>query len=212
MPNRKDLPKGYVVDFLTKIWGNLQGKKKNTFLLLLLLLGVLLMFSSSIFHLFPSRPSAKLNQVENLPGVSSYKAQDNYEEELTEKLTGILEQIEGISEARVLITFETSKESVFAGVAEESTKETVEKDTEGGTRDILEKGRKEEYVLLQEGGGGEKALLIMEKKPRIAGIMVVAKGAENSRLRLEVLRAIQSLMGLPAHRIAVLPWGGTEGN
>ncbi|HHU76739.1 MAG TPA: hypothetical protein GXZ24_07615 [Firmicutes bacterium] len=207
MPDKRDPLKVFVDDFLTKVWSNLRAKKKGTFLLLLLLLGVLLMFSSSIFRLFQDQPPVNYNQVESLPGGPFLQDPGNYEDELAEKLTCILKQIEGIEKVHVLITLETSKESVFAGITEESTKETVEKDTEGGTRDILERSRKEEYVLFKEGGGGEKALLVMEKKPRIAGIMIVARGAENSRIRLEVQRAIQSLVGLPAHRIAVLPWG-----
>lgn len=204
----KNTAKQNVFDLISKIRDGLQGKKKNSFLLFLLLLGIVLMFAGSFIHSSSKQPKKNFSQVEI--SQSSIQSQNSYEKELNEKLTYILEEIDGISNVRVLITFNTGEEAVFAQVAEENTKETTERDTEGGMRDITEKTRKEEYVLLQEGGGGEKALLLMEKKPRVQGVMVVAKGAEDAGLRLKVLRAIQSLMGLPAHRIAVLPWGEAD--
>lgn len=205
----KNTAKENAFDLISKIRDGLQGKKKNSFLLFLLLLGIVLMFAGSFIHSSSKQLKQNFSQVENL-NQSYNQSQNNYEKELNEKLTYILEEIDGISNVRVLITFNTGEEAVFAQVAEENTKETTERDTEGGMRDITEKTRKEEYVLIQEGGGKEKALLLMEKKPRVQGVMVVAKGAEDAGLRLKVLRAIQSLMGLPAHRIAVLPWGEAD--
>ena len=46
--------------------------------------------------------------------------------------------------------------------------------------------------------------------PKIKGILVVAKGAENSYLRLEIVRAIQSVLNVPVHRIALLLVGIKE--
>jgi stage III sporulation protein AG len=77
----------------------------------------------------------------------------------------------------------------------------------GGTREINEIDLNQEYVLLRDAGGSEKPLLISENMPRLSGILVVAQGMENSLLRLRVVRAIQSLLDLPVHRIAVLPRG-----
>ena len=136
---------------LNNLWKGYQGKKNNSFLLILLLLGVLLMFAGSLFHSSPQKQVFFDNsQVEKLSNVSPELFQDQYENELTGKLRGILEQIEGISEVRVLITFDNSEEEVFAKVAEESRKETTEKDREGGSREIIETNRKENMYCFRK--------------------------------------------------------------
>ena len=209
MSENKETTYSNILKQLNNLWKGYQGKRINSFLIILLFLGILLMFAGSIFNSSSQKLPFDNSQVEKLSDFSPELAQENYENELTGKLTNILEQIDGITNVRVLITFDKSEEAVFAQVAEEIRKETTERDREGGSRDILETNRKEEYVLLQEGGGVNKALLLVEKKPRVQGLLIVAKGAENVNLRLEVLRAIQSLTGLPAHRVSVLPWGGS---
>jgi stage III sporulation protein AG len=199
--------KNYLLDFWRDIWiGGKEGnKKKNYFLLALLVLGIILMFSSSFFA-----PRAKVpaynEDIEKI-SVESAASRDTYEKELTESLRQCLEQIDGISKVHVFISFDTSKESFFAQVHEENVRETTENDREGGIREIYENDKKQDYVLLQESGGGEKPLLLKENMPQAGGVLVVADGVEENSLCLKVVRAIQSLLDLPVHRIAVLPLG-----
>lgn len=183
------------------------GKTKQYYLLALLLLGIILMLAGSFFSPLKKAPAAGGRAAEGLraekvPAVSSP------EKELGRSLQQVLEQIAGISEVEVFINFAGSKESTFGLTQEESSKQTIESDREGGQREVLESNRREGYVLLREAGGGERPLLLSESRPAITGVLVVARGAENSFLRLEIVRAIQGVLHLPVHRIAVLPRGG----
>jgi stage III sporulation protein AG len=195
----------FLITFLKDIWkgGHEAARKKNYFLFILLILGIILMFSSSFFG---SKEAAPYSDV--LPEKTRESSlTDSYEKELMRSLRYVLEQIDGISDVHVVISFEKSEEFFYAQALEETLRETSESDREGGVREIHESTRKQDYVLLREPGGGEIPLLLSENMPRVSGIMVVAKGAENSSLRLKVVRAIQSLLNLPVHRIAVLPLG-----
>ncbi len=174
--------------------------KKNFFLLLILLLGIILMFSGSFLRA-PQRGEVITEKAEALP------RDIPLETDLACALERILEHIDGISDVQVFITYATGKEGVYARSHDDSTRNTLEVDREGGTRDIGEINRREDQVLLRDGGGGEAALLLKEIMPEIKGVLVVARGAENSYLRLEVVRAIQSVLNLPVHRIALLPYG-----
>lgn len=195
--------KGSILVYLNDLWkGGMEGKNKNYILLVLLILGIILMFSSTFLGSSP-----KTAPSQSQPELIAETSTRSYEKELAGSLQGVLEQIEGISKAEVFINFDTSEESFFAQVHEESSRETTESDSEGGTREINETTYRQDYVLLRDGNGSEKPLLLSENKPRISGILVVAKGLESGPLRLEVIRAIQSLLNLPAHRIAVLPLG-----
>ncbi|MDO9536280.1 MAG: hypothetical protein Q7J85_13380 [Bacillota bacterium] len=195
----------FLITFLKDIWkrGHEAVRKKNYFLLLLLIFGIILMFSSSFFGT-KEAPS----YVDDLPEKTREASlPDTYEKDLMRSLQYVLEQIDGISNVHVFINFEKSEESFYAQTHEETLRETTENDREGGVREIHESSRKQDYVLLREAGGGEKPLLLSENMPRVSGILVVAKGAEISSLQLKVVRAIQSLLNLPVHRIAVLPLG-----
>ncbi len=199
--------KNYLLNFLKDLWkgGQGGGRKKNYFLLTLLLLGIILMFASSFFT-----PQKKLPSYNAIPAEKvreTMVSRDTYEKDLMRSLQHVLENIDGISQVQIFINFDNSKESFYARVNEESNRQTTERDREGGTREIFETNSKEDYVLLQEAGGGEKPLLLSENMPRVSGILIVARGVENSVLRLKVVRAIQSVLNLPVHRIAVLPFG-----
>ena len=194
--------KGSILVYLNDLWkGGMEGKNKNYILLILLILGIILMFSSTFLGSSP-----KTAPSQSQPELIAETSTRSYEKELAGSLQGVLEQIEGISKAEVFINFDTSEESFFAQVHEESSRETTESDSEGGTREINETTYRQDYVLLRDGNGSERPLLLSENKPRISGILVVAKGLESGPT-LEVIRAIQSLLNLPAHRIAVLPLG-----
>ncbi len=209
MPDRKG--NNNFFNYIKELWkGGERGGRKNYFLLAVLLSGILLMVAGSFFV-----PEKKLppDAVKNAEAIREAAAEgDRYEKLLGESLQHVLENIEGIGKVQIFVNFAGSSESLFARVNEESSRQTVERDSEGGTREVLEASSKEDYVLLREAGGGESPLPLSEKKPEINGILVVAGGVENSALRLKVVRAIQSALNLPAHRIAVLPFKEKKGN
>lgn len=203
----KEKEKKNILELITKFWqgGGKEGRKKNYLLLSFLLLGIVLMFSSSFFT-----PRQRFSDVRD-NGESlvfpTIDLQKDDERELTEALQGILEHINGISNVRVFISFNSTEEIVYAQTTEDNVRETTEVDREGGRREIYESNNNSDYVILRDAGGGEKPLQLTKKMPLIKGILVVANGAENASLRLKVVRAIESVLELPTHRIAVLPRG-----
>ncbi len=180
--------------------GGEHKNKKNFYLLLILLLGIILMFAGPLLSA-PKEAELIKEEIEIQP------RDIDFETDLARALERILEHIDGISDVQVLINYAGSKEGVYARSHDESTRITLEVDREGGTREIEEINRREDQVVLRDGGGGEEGLLLKEIMPEIKGVLVVARGAENSYLRLEVVRAIQSVLNLPVHRIALLPYG-----
>lgn len=202
--------KNSFLNLLNDLWSIVQGgnRKKNYFLLALLLLGIILMFASSFFIPAEKKSFDSTISTENTSEKSSTAY--SYEEELVKSLQHVLENIDGISQVQIFINFAGSKESFYARVNEETNRQTTEQDREGGRREIYETSTKEDYILLRDSGGGEKPLLLRENMPEINGILVVAGGVENSLLQLKVVRAIQSVLNLPVHRIAVLPLGESK--
>lgn len=189
-------------DFFQPSAGGELKNKKNRFLLIILLLGIILMFAGPYFS--ASEQTEEAFEQEEKTNAPAHK---EFETDIARALEQILEHIDGISDVQVLISYASGKEGIYATTFDESTRSTLEKDREGGTREIEEITRREDQVLLRDGGGGEEALLLKEVMPEIKGVIVVARGVENRNLKLEVVRAIQSILDLPVHRIALLPYG-----
>ena len=48
-----------------------------------------------------------------------------------------------------------------------------------------------------------KPVLIAEKFPEIQGVVIVAEGAGNAAVKLEIIRAVQALLEVPNEKIEV---------
>lgn len=179
-----------------------EGKRFNTQLLILLFAGILLMLFSSVLDftrdVSPAPPPGQDQEV-----LASKVEMER--EPLVRELTEILNQIKGVSDVSVFLTMDSGPEYNYAQNFEQSQRDTQEKDNQGGSRGISEKEENNSYVVIRDSQGGERPLLIKEVKPQVRGALVVAHGVDNAILKKQVVEALQSTLGLPAHRIAVLP-------
>ncbi|MCK8826634.1 hypothetical protein MWH25_02570 [Natroniella acetigena] len=126
------------------------------------------------------------------------------EEELEKKLASILSQVQGVGRVAVDVTLDTSSEYVYVRDHQQSSQEVREEDDAGGIRNTVESDDTEEIVILNK-GSGEEALVKKEIKPKIRGVLVVAEGAENSYVKADLMQAIRRGVGVPSHKIIVLP-------
>lgn len=193
----------YFLDVFRDQGGGKPGKQ-GYLLAGLLMLGVLLMFSGSFFRGREEPAPAPGQDPEDLLQRME-TAEAGYDRKLQEKLAGLLEGIEGVSNVEVLVTYYDRGEKEYARKVDEETRETSEEDGGGGMREVLEVSKSSEYATVTEADGIEAPLVKTERLPQIKGVLVVGGGLKNERLKLEVLRSLQSILGLPAHRIAVMP-------
>ncbi len=112
------------------------------------------------------------------------------ESTITEELTAILAQIEGVGKVRVMITEESGSQTFY---------QTDEDRTEGdGTASI----RKETVIV--SGNGKESGLIQTVTPPVYLGAIVVCQGADNVQIRLAVINAVSAVTGISTDRISVL--------
>ncbi len=72
-------------------------------------------------------------------------------EKLKSKLKTTLEKIDGVGKVEVMITFESGEEKVPAVNINNSTNKSVEKDTEGGTRNTTQENEGSSVVITNNG-------------------------------------------------------------
>ena len=114
-----------------------------------------------------------------------------YKVNLEENLKNILKKINGAGEVSVLIYIDSGGEKILA--TDEKGKTDVDKQSS--------KKEVEESVVLSGKGSEQEPYVIKEILPEPVGVIVVAEGARDEKIRYEIYDAVKALYGLPSHRI-----------
>lgn len=197
------------------------GSDKNNIsnLIILFLIGVLIVTvvsffnTSNVFSIQNSSYADNNKSSNNKNDVSSSSVSqqssnsedsEDYETEVQDKLKQTLEEIDGVGRVEVMVTFESGQEQVPAVNINDSTSTTVEKDTQGGTRDTTQKNN-DSTVVITNDGTKSQPLIVKTYKPKVSGVIVVAEGAENKLTELRISKAVVDLFGIPDDKVNVYP-------
>ncbi len=116
------------------------------------------------------------------------------------QLENILSQIKGVGEVDVMITYESSSEVVPASNTTTSSQVTEEKDAQGGARSTTQENLTNSIVT---SNNNNDLVVIKEIKPQIRGVVVVAEGAGDIKIKSELIEAVRTVFQVPAHRVMV---------
>ncbi len=142
-------------------------------LVFLLVLGALLIAAGSLL-------SGK-NKAQNSEYTGSFSYSE-YEKEVEERISKIVSEIGGISDVSVMVTLEST---VSYSYAENSN------------------DKNSEYVTIRDKDGNESGVLISENAPGIRGVAVVCNGGDIPEKKLEIIKMVSALLGLPQNRVYV---------
>ena len=110
-------------------------------------------------------------------------------EELEEKLSQTLSQVEGAGKVTVALTVKSGMEQVLA--SDRSTS-------------VTERGNSvEDKTVLVNAGSGQETVLVTQRWPTFQGALVVCEGGDNMEIQLLMTQAVSGLTGLGADRITV---------
>ena len=135
--------------------------------------------------------------------VTADNTMPDYVRRLENDLSSILEKIQNAGKVSVMITLKSGTEIIPAKDESISDKVTNEKDTTGGARVINEKTTDDKVVFTAIQGGSSKPLIIKEINPEVKGVIVVAEGAKDSKVKLKISQAVQTVLDIPAYRVTV---------
>lgn len=185
-------------------------KQKNITNLIILLLLVIMFYL--VVSYFTGVNNITKSEKTNLEKVSKEDMNSNsqkdsevlsYQEKQEKYLERILGKINGVGSVDVVINFQSSEVKVPA-VDNSSQKSTTEEtDSEGGTRVNSQETDGDKIVMSNSSNGSEPVILKTEK-PEVLGVMVVAEGAEDSKIKYEITKAISSLYNISVDKVNVL--------
>lgn len=131
---------------------------------------------------------------------SQDKYSDSYSQE--EKLSKKLSAIRGAGKVEVMITYVSGKEVVTAVNTIETNVTTEEQDSGGGVRKVVQNDTNNQAVVVN-GSDGTKPLVIKEVEPEIKGVIVIAEGAYDINVKIELLKAVQTALGVNPNKVEV---------
>ena len=114
-------------------------------------------------------------------------------ENLEERLSEILKQIEGVGEVNVLITYATTEVPVIADSV--NSHQTT---TSGDNSQTTTTTNSSTPII-----SNQDIIVIQEKMPEILGVIVVADGADNIKTKLKILTAVSTALGINGNSIQI---------
>ena len=123
-------------------------------------------------------------------------------QDIEEKMECILSKIEGAGKVKVMVTYKTSKEIIHQIEQKESTNNTKEEDGGGGVRETRQH-ETAKSIIFEEANGQKKAIIKKEIEPLIKGVVVVAEGAADANVKMNLQMATKILTDIPIHKISV---------
>lgn len=160
---------------------------------------IIIMFAVRMFSADDNQSSTEDSLGE---GVSSVMIDSNvYASDMERDLKEILEKINGAGSVSVRIYINSTSEKVLA---ENSKSESNLSEQEN---ERTESSSSERNAVMSSGSSGFSGsgspYVVSEKFPYPIGVLVVAEGAKNERVRMEMYEAVKALYGLSANRIKI---------
>ncbi len=119
------------------------------------------------------------------------KAEDIEQYNDDERLRMILSEIDGVRDVSVMVTFSGTVES---NLAYEIQSNTFDRGSEGLEETVDKK------VIMDDDG----PFIQSKSYPKVKGVVVIAKGAENAKVKADILDAVMTAYDIAPHKVCIL--------
>ena len=185
--------------------GEENDKKKNIENIIVFII-ILIITVLIINVMWSSDDNKSKNKSEDTTKVLAQTTTANEEQDnLENRLENILESINGVGKAKVLIKYSESS-SVVAVYNETKSESTTQENDGSSNKDVKQTESKKEVAYTDENG---KNTPIAEKviMPVIEGAIITAQGAGNANIKASIVSAVEAVTGLAVHKIQVFEMG-----
>ena len=117
---------------------------------------------------------------------------------MEDRLKRVLSKVDGVGDVDVIINYESTAERIPAFSEDRQVSKSDSQDTSSETS-----SEKSDIATVQ-GNGASEALIVKEKQPEVRGVIVVAQGAEDISVRMNLLNAVTTLLNVSADKVEIL--------
>lgn len=112
-----------------------------------------------------------------------------YTEKLESRLEFILAGMSGVGRVRVMITFDGTEEAILASDEQSSENESG-----------ISKSKRPSILSTSS---GEEAIVLKELLPKVCGVVVVAEGARDVAVNMDIVSAVSTVLGIKQSNVQV---------
>ncbi len=102
-----------------------------------------------------------------------------YTQKLEDNIREIVGSIRGVGNLKVLVTLESSEETIYAQETKTSVDSTQDAMSENGKTQLKE-STEQKYLLVEGEDGTKQALVKTTKEPEVKGIVIVCEGGDST--------------------------------
>ena len=149
--------------------------------------------------LFYKFSGTKIKTTSNINYTTEYDFTNSnqYTINLENKLVNVLSNIRGAGKVSVMVTLKTSPEIILANTTDEKiNSSTSQSNSTSYTTTVTE-------PIIITSNGNKTALIIKEVLPEVKGVVVVATGASNTNVKLDIVQAVKALLDIDMNKIQV---------
>src|SRR5699024_2556771 len=191
-----------------RYFGSEQHKKRK-YMLIIAAIGLMIMLISNLFSSMneqsqkPQEPKS-MEEVENVTEVSLKENVDELETEYKADLEAMLNEINGVKKAELIVNNDATNEQVYAKELIRTSQTTDKTDKNGGERKVEDESEETELFYVRS-GEEELPVVVQTKKPDVRGVFVIAEGAEKPEVKKWINESVSRVLDVPSHRISVMP-------
>lgn len=160
----------------------LKTEKKLFLIVIIGILGIILIAASELIPRSADKPKTETT-VKNEE--SSYAAL------LEERLTQIISQIDGVGKVQVLLTLESSAETIYA---------KDEKEEYINNENSTQRSYNGSYVLTNDDTG----VVLKTSEPKVRGVIIVCEGGDRAIVKKDITDAVTSALSVNSNNVSVL--------
>jgi stage III sporulation protein AG len=123
---------------------------------------------------------------------------------LEKKTAEVVKKITGTSGVTVAITLKNGTEYIYATELKEDSDTT--EDIGGGEqiKTQMSGSSEERYIVIDDGNGGEKPLIISEISPQVKGAVIVCLKGLNELQKAQITESVSVLLNISEQNISVI--------
>lgn len=178
-------------------------KINKTYLIVAALAGILLLVI--VIPVDDGKEEEQLTETgANSTALEQSESDTAYRKSLERQLKLTLGAMDGVGEVEVMITFQDSGEAVVEKDLTRNEEQTDEADQAGTKRENQVISEKQETVYTQKSSSDSTPFVTKAVKPKVEGVLVVAKGADSPVVVKNISDAVLALFPVQAHKIKVV--------
>lgn len=126
------------------------------------------------------------------------------EKSMEERISANLASIKGVGKTKVVVTLTTGLKREYVKDESITRRTSKESDKEGGVRETVEVTESNKLVLTDN----STPVLVIEQSPEVAGVLVIAQGAQDPKIKEQIFNAVKTLLDIQPSKINIAPLGG----